>query len=139
MFLNRNGSLVISGPHLRLDVQVRYIFRESDIAYARCNKLTGSLPGFIVHALKDLQHLVSLAAHDTEHRRGLNSLLTAGIGHCHALDILDHISGTADRNVLRHLSQLLIGFGCGVRDGDRLCTAHCSYELLFQDGCIILR
>ena len=124
VLLDRDRRLVVLVPELRLDVEIGHVFRQRHVTDPGLHQFPGLCAGFVVRIRDDFQHLVRISAHYAEHGRCLNSLLTAGIGHRHALHIFDDVAGTCDADVLRHLSKLPVSFCCSIRDSDRFRTPH---------------
>ena len=133
-----HSGFVIFGPHFRFDVEIGDVLSESHLADAGRHKLISLLTSCVVHIGDNFKHFVRVSAYDAKHSCRLDSLLAAGIGDRHTLDVLDHVARAGDPNVVGHLAELAIGLGGGVCDRDRLSAAHCRHKLFFQDGCIVL-
>ena len=92
VLFDRHGSLVILCPHLCLDIEIRHIFRQHHITDSLRDQFSCQLAGLVVHVRDDFQHLVRIASYGAEYRRGLNALLSPGVGHSNALHVFDHVA-----------------------------------------------
>ena len=103
----------------------------------QCVHMGGTPPyGFSVgadrHCRNNLQLCLGITRYDACGNRSLDALLLSGIGHNHALNILDDIAGNLDGHFFR---QLLENFAqrCGaVSQGDGLCAAGGQQQFAFQ-------
>ena len=92
VLFDRNGCLVVFGPHLSFDIEIRHIFCQRHVTDSLRHQFSCQLTGLVVHVRDDFQHLVRIASYGAEYRRGLNTLLSARIGNSHTLYVFDHVA-----------------------------------------------
>ena len=78
----------------------------------------------------DLQLPVGLAGHNAHRDGSFDPLQAAGIGHHHALDVLDDVAGDLRPHPFRLGAQHLAQLGRSIGHGGGLGTAGGRYQLL---------
>ena len=130
-FDNRGMS---AGRRGHFDIQVRHVLDERHIAVARIGKQLGHAGAVgVVNALEHLKRTFGVTAHGTQHRRRLDTVHTARVGHGHALNVLDDIARTGNVHMLWLTAKRLARKGRRVSNGDRLSTAKRANKLAVQN------
>ena len=83
---------------------------------------------------QDLQLRVGIAGHDARSGGCLQPALPAGVGHDHALDVLDDVGAGAHFHLPGQAAQGLPGQRSAVRHGNGLGAAHRRPQFFLQDG-----
>ena len=122
------------GRRSHLDVEVGHTFDKRHIAVAGVGKELGHASTvFIVNALEHLERALGVAAHGTQHGRGLNTVHTARVGHGHALDVLDDVARAGNVHMIGLATERLARQRRCIGNGNGLGAAECTDKLAVQN------
>ena len=122
------------GRRSHLDVEVGHTLDKRHIAVAGVGEELGHASAvFIVNALEHLECALSVAAHGTQHGRGLNTVHTARVGHGHALDVLDDVARAGNIHMLGLATERLARQRRCIGNGNGLGTAERADKLAVQN------
>ena len=128
---------VAAGFGLDADVQIFHALGQLAAAHALSRQPTHFFGGLRGHAADDFQLQVGVAGQRTQQGGDLDALLPAGVGHIHALHVLDDVAAAQSDHFLGHGAQHLPRLGGGEGDGDGFGAAHGGDEFFVQDLQII--
>ena len=138
MLLNLRLDRVSAALQLDQNIEIIHILHQMAGAKILFQQLLGVLDVLLGHPLQHSQLLVRVAAHDAQHRRNVHPPESAGVGHHHALYVLNNVAAAIDLTALRHFPQQAAGLGGGVGNGDRLRTAQGHQQLVLQNRQVVL-
>lgn len=96
------------GRRSHLDVEVGHTLDKRHIAVVRIGKQLGHAGAVrVIDALEHLERALGVAAHGTQHGRGLNTVHTARVGHGHALDVLDDVARAGNIHMIGFATERL--------------------------------
>ena len=122
------------GRRSHLDVEVGHTFDKRHIAVAGVGEELGHASAvFIVNALEHLERALSVAAHGTQHGRGLNTVHTARVGHGHALDVLDDVARAGNIHMIGFATERLTRQRRCIGNGNGLGAAECTDKFAVQN------
>ena len=130
--LDDRGMAPGCGSHL--DVEVGHTLDKRHIAVAGVGEELGHASTvFIVNALEHLESALGIAAHGTQHGRGLNTVHTARVGHGHALDVLDDVARAGNIHMIGFATERLARQRRCIGNGNGLGTAERADKLAVQN------
>ena len=135
LYLHHRG--VGPGFGFDADVQVLHALRQLTAADARSRQAANLFGGLGRHAADDFQLQIGVAGQRAQQSGYLDAFLPAGVGHVHALHVLDDVAAAKSDHFFRHCPQHLPGLGGGEGDGDGFGAAHGGNKLFVQDLQII--
>ena len=119
-----------AGHSGHLDIQIRYALDKRNIAVALIGKQLGHAGAVAVaNALEHLERTFGVAAHGSQHRRRLNAMHTARVGHGHALDVLDNVARAGNIHMLGFAAERLPRQRRRISDSNGLGTAERTDKL----------
>ena len=122
------------GRRSHLDVEVGHTLDKRNIAVVGVGEELGHASAvFIVNALEHLERVLSVAAHGTQHGRGLNTVHTARVGHGHALDVLDDVARAGNIHMIGLATERLARQCRCIGNGNGLGTAERADKLAVQN------
>ena len=122
------------GRRSHLDVEVGHTFDKRHIAVAGVGEELGHASAvFIVNALEHLERALGIAAHGTQHGRGLNTVHTARVGHGHALDVLDDVARAGNIHMIGLATERLTRQRRCIGNGNGLGAAERADKLAVQN------
>ena len=117
-----------------LDVEVGHALDKRHIAVAGVGEELGHASTiFVVNALEHLESALSVAAHGTQHGRGLNTVHTTRVGHGHALDVLDDVARAGNIHMIGFATKRLARQRRCIGNGNGLGAAECTDKLAVQN------
>ena len=122
------------GRRSHLDVEVGHTLDKRHIAVAGVGEELGHASTiFVVNALEHLESALSVAAHGTQHGRGLNTVHTARVGHGHALNVLDDVARACNIHMIGFATERLARQRRCIGNGNGLGAAECTDKLAVQN------
>ena len=120
------------GSHL--DVEVGHTLDKRHIAVTGIGEELGHASTvFVVNALEHLERALGVAAHGTQHGRGLNTVHTARVGHGHALNVLDDIARAGNIHMIGFATECLARQRRCIGNGNGLGAAERTDKLAVQN------
>ena len=129
-----HGGIGLPGIHRDQDVEKKPALCILHLHIGLLQKIMDVLPSRFIHAGNDLQHLVRITGHDSRGSRSPDAFKMPGVGHHHALDVLDDVVAGLDDHPVRLLPQYFPCLGRGIGNGNGLGTTHGRDQFLFQNG-----
>ena len=122
------------GRRSHLDVEVGHALDKRHIAVVGVGEeLDHACTVFIVNALEHLERALGVAAHGTQHGRGLNTVHTTRVGHGHALDVLDDVARAGNIHMIGFATERLARQRRCIGNGNGLGAAECTDKLAVQN------
>ena len=122
------------GRRSHLDVEVGHALDKRHIAVTGVGEELGHASAvFIVNALEHLERALGVAAHGTQHGRGLNTMHTARVGHGHTLNVLDDVARAGNVHMVGFATERLARQRRCIGNGNGLGAAECTDKLAVQN------
>ena len=122
------------GRRSHLDVEVGHTLDKRHIAVVGVGEELGHASTvFIVNALEHLERALGVAAHGTQHGRGLNTVHTARVGHGHALNVLNDVARAGNIHMIWFATERLARQRRCIGNGNGLGTAERADKLAVQN------
>lgn len=122
------------GRRSHLDVEVGHTLDKRHIAVVRIGKQLGHAGAVrVIDALEHLERALGVAAHGTQHGRGLNTVHTARVGHGHALDVLDDVARAGNIHMIGFATERLARQRRCISNGNGLGAAECTNKFAVQN------